>query len=120
MIGIAILQPVDFNLGQIVVTRSVADIVRAAPELTAKLRAQVMAHARGQAGDPQQHPQPHPQPLDAEDLAQNKRELEHARTHDWAEGRFMSVWNLGGQVVWIITNWAGDQTVTTCSLPEEY
>ena len=112
MIGIAISPPVDFELGQVVATHGVADLVRAEPELRVTLRARVMAHARGQAGDPQQ--------LDAEDLAQNKRELEHARTHDWAEGRFMSVWNLGGQVIWIITDWAGDQTVTPCLLPSEY
>lgn len=58
--------------------------------------------------------------LDAEDAERNRIDLAWAQAHGWSSGRVMSVWPVDGETLWVITDFAGQQTVTTILFPGDY
>tara|TARA_R110000824_G_scaffold249545_1_gene438475 strand:+ start:181 stop:456 length:276 start_codon:yes stop_codon:yes gene_type:complete len=89
-----------FNLGQIVLTRGVNDLIADSTQAAKDYLAAMARHRGGDWGD-----------LDAEDKAAN----------DFAIGKYLrifSAYKLDGRKVWIITE--ADRSVTTTLFPEEY
>ncbi|MGE3279721.1 MAG: hypothetical protein AB7H90_03315 [Alphaproteobacteria bacterium] len=84
-----------FQLGRVVATRSIAN--RFNPSI---LRLLAMRHGNGDWGD-----------VDAEDWEINNQAVKNG-------DRILSVYNVDGATVWIITE--ADRSVTTILLPEEY
>ena len=88
-----------FSLGQIVMTRGIANLVAHGEIDVLPL---LSRHATGDWGD-----------LDAQDCRKNNEALE-------SRGRILSSYRLSGEIssVWIITEW--DRSYTTVLLPHEY
>lgn len=89
-----------FSLGQVVMTRGVADLINREVFYTIDLVALLQRHAAGDWGT-----------VCPEDAAANDRAL--------VEGsRLLSAYKIGDTKIWIITE--ADRAVTTCLLPTEY
>jgi hypothetical protein len=87
-----------FELGALVATHGARNLYEGRPE--ADVRALVLRHQSGDWGDV---------------CDQDAKANDHAVTHD---ERLLSSYELGGEKVWVITEW--DRSVTTILLPAEY
>ena len=92
-------KPPLFPLGQIAVSRGVAELMTTT-QAHVQLADAFTRHADGDWGDV--HP---------DDVGANERSLEEG-------SRLMSVYTVSGQKVWIFTE--ADRSVTTAILPDEY
>lgn len=90
----------QLELGQVVMTRGISDMIDRNPSLGIELHKLFSRHASGDDGN-----------LGEEDKESNRKARKHG-------DRILSAYELGGEKVWIITEW--DRSVTTALLPEEY
>ena len=91
--------PPLFPLGQVAMSRGIADLLKTTADHVALAEA-FSRHANGDWGDV--HP---------DDVGANERSLEEG-------SRLMSVYTVAGQRIWIFTE--ADRSVTTAILPDEY
>lgn len=89
-----------FALGQVVMTRGVADLINREVFYTLDLVALLQRHGAGDWGE-----------VCPEDAAANDRALVDG-------SRLLSAYKIGDTKIWIITE--ADRAVTTCLLPTEY
>lgn len=90
----------QFELGQIVMTNGVQDLIGGATAGFGDLRDIIRRHQEGDWGS-----------MGAEDSAMNDEAV-------IAGDRIMGAHELGGEKIWVITEW--DRSVTTALLPSEY
>lgn len=93
-----------FQLGRVVVTRGVVELLDTLPDVDATrlVHGLIGRHVAGDCGD-----------MCADDKLANEQAIAHG-------DRIMSVYDnaVDGKTIWIITEW--DRSVTTLLLPEEY
>jgi len=87
------------NLGRLVMTQGIANFVEE-NKLYGELNNLINKHANGDWGD-----------LPKSDIQENNRALEEG-------GRLFSSYKLGGEKIYIITEW--DRSYTTILFPDEY
>lgn len=86
-----------FELGQVVMTRGIADSDLCKEEITKA----ITRHSNGDWGD-----------MPTEDKELNDKALESG------DDRLMSSYTINGEKIWIITEW--DKSITTVLFPSEY
>ena len=89
-----------FNLGQVVMTRGIANEIEQSKEFAKFVQASFHRHSTGDWGE-----------LGEEDKQANENALEN-------EDRIFSSYIKGDWKIWIITEW--DRSVTTILFPSEY
>ena len=115
MIGLLIDLRPKFELGSLVATAGIeAEITQVDGDERQRRQNTLLEylgrHAAGDWGE-----------LEADDKASNDADVAQVKAKPGAYGRAMSAWQWPGtEELWIITDFAGDQTRTTILRPDEY